>query len=76
MSDPAKYRTKEEVASYKDQRDPIAGLGKYLIENKIATQEELKLIEKKCKDAATKAADFALESQEPPLSELYTNIYR
>lgn len=76
MSDPAKYRTKEEVSSYKDERDPITGLGKYLIENKIATTEELKSIEKRCKDAANKAADFALESEEPPLSELYTNIYR
>lgn len=76
MSDPAKYRTKEEVASYKDEKDPIAGLGKYLIEKKIATTEELKSIEKRCKEAASKAADFALESEEPPLSELYTNIYR
>lgn len=76
MSDPAKYRTKEEVASYKDNHDPIDGLSAYLLSSKIATEEALKEIEKRCKAKVNEAAEFAINSEEPALSELYTNIYR
>jgi len=76
MSDPAKYRSKEEVSEYKDNRDPIEKLSHHLLTTKIATPEELKEIEKRCKDKVAKASDFAMNSPEPPMSELYTNIYR
>lgn len=76
MSDPAKYRSKEEVAEFKDNRDPINSLEKKLIDMEFANEELLKEIDKACKTLVGEASDFAINSPEPPLTELYTNIYR
>jgi pyruvate dehydrogenase E1 component alpha subunit len=75
MSDPATYRTKEEVDSYKSEKDPIMLLKNYLQKNKILTEEEFKAIEKKVKLVVNDAADFAKNSPEPAASELYTDVY-
>lgn len=75
MSDPAKYRSKEEVEEYKENRDPINKIREHILKNKYATEEELKNIEKKIKDIVQEAAEFAENSPEPDLSELYTNVY-
>jgi pyruvate dehydrogenase E1 component alpha subunit len=76
MSDPAKYRNKEELDSYKEQ-DPILRLKKHIIENKIATEEECDKISsgisKKIRAVAEES--IAPETKQPDSSELYTDVY-
>jgi len=74
MSDPAKYRSKEEVQTYKEERDPLEMLKARLIGEKIASEDELKAIDKEVKAQVVEAAQFAQESPEPDLAELYTDI--
>ncbi len=74
MSDPGKYRTKEEVASYKDERDPISNLKEKLINEKLATEDELKAIANEIKDIIKEAVDFATNCPEPEPSELWTDV--
>lgn len=74
MSDPAKYRTKEEVEGYK-VRDPLTDVRNKILENVYATEDELKEIEKKVKALISEASDFAEHSPLPDESELYTDVY-
>ncbi|MEM9717438.1 MAG: pyruvate dehydrogenase (acetyl-transferring) E1 component subunit alpha, partial [Pseudomonadota bacterium] len=74
MSDPAKYRTREEVQKVRSEKDPIDHVKDLLIDGKHATEEELKEIDKAVKARISKSAGFASESPEPPVSELYTDI--
>ena len=74
VSDPAKYRTKEEVESYKD-RDPIKIVEKTILENKIATEAEVNKIKDMIKAEIAEAVKFAEESPYPDPSELYTDNY-
>ncbi len=74
MSDPAKYRTKEEVEEYKEQRDPIEGLKGKLTREGIAGEEDFKAIDREVKQVVNDAAEFAKESPEPPESELWTDV--
>ncbi|KLO21460.1 pyruvate dehydrogenase E1 subunit alpha [Marinitoga sp. 1197] len=74
MSDPAKYRTKEELEKYK-QKDPIISFKELLKENNIISEEDFLEMDKQCKKIAKDAAKFAEESPEPDLDELYTDIY-
>jgi pyruvate dehydrogenase E1 component alpha subunit len=74
MSDPAKYRTKEEVDHYK-LADPVEHLKDKILEKKYLSDEELKNIEKKVKNIVQEAVAFAENSPEPQESELYTDIY-
>ena len=74
MSDPAKYRTKEEVAKMREQHDPIDQLRKLLIDGKHATEEDLKTVDAKVKEVVVAAADFAQTSPEPDAAELYTDV--
>jgi pyruvate dehydrogenase E1 component alpha subunit len=74
MSDPAKYRTKDEVAKYKDQ-DPIEMVKKTILENGLATEKEIEAIDKKVKDEVEDSVKFAEESPFPDTSELYTDVY-
>lgn len=76
MSDPAKYRTKEEVDDFKGNRDPIANLRVKLLTDEGVSEDDLKILEKKIKDIVTEAADFATESPELDPSELYTDILK
>ena len=73
MSDPAKYRSREEVQDMKDHKDPIEGLKKALIEQG-SSEDELKAIDKDIRKTVSAAADFAENSPEPDPSELYTEI--
>jgi pyruvate dehydrogenase E1 component alpha subunit len=75
MSDPAKYRTREEVQKMRDERDPIEAVRSLLLTGKHATEDDLKAIDKDIKDIVNKSADFAKESPEPALEELWTDIY-
>lgn len=74
MSDPATYRTKEELNA-KRELDPIASLSKHLLENKIANENEIKEVETAVKTQVAEAVEFAKESPEPDISELFTEIY-
>ena len=74
MSDPAKYRTKEEVESYKAQ-DPIEKVLKTIHENKIATENETETINKKVNDIVEDSVKFAEESPYPDPSALYKDVY-
>jgi pyruvate dehydrogenase E1 component alpha subunit len=73
MSDPAKYRTREEVQDIREQRDPIEGLKKTLLENG-QSEDQLKDIDKRIRATVSEAADFAESSPEPALSELHTDV--
>lgn len=75
MSDPAKYRTKEELTEMREKRDPIENFGKKLIERGVVNEEDLKQMDAGVKAVVIAAAEFATESPEPGLAELYTDIY-
>jgi pyruvate dehydrogenase E1 component alpha subunit len=75
MSDPAKYRSREEVTEVREKRDPIEHFGKKLIERGILTEADLKMIDADVKARVIAAAEFATESPEPGINELYTDIY-
>ena len=73
MSDPAKYRTKEEVQGYREGNDPIGRAAKEL--EKLGVKEnELKAIDKQIKDIVVEAAKFAEEAPEPDAAELHTDV--
>lgn len=74
MSDPAKYRSKEEVQKMRSEHDPIEQVKQRLIEKGWATEEELKEIDKDVRDIVADSADFAQNDPEPDASELYTDI--
>ncbi|WP_020534283.1 pyruvate dehydrogenase (acetyl-transferring) E1 component subunit alpha [Lewinella cohaerens] len=74
VSDPAKYRTKEEVKEYQD-RDPIKMIEKTILDGKIATEKEIKAIQSEIKEEIDHAYKFAEESPLPDASELYTDNY-
>lgn len=74
MSDPAKYRSREEVTAVREKRDPIEHLAQKLIEQKLATEDELKAVDKETRAVVNAAAEFATASPEPDPAELYTDI--
>ena len=74
VSDPATYRTKEEVKKYQD-RDPISQLGKYLIDNNLATESELKSWDQEAKDKVKQAEKIADEAPNPPSEELWMHVF-
>ncbi|MEM7035823.1 MAG: pyruvate dehydrogenase (acetyl-transferring) E1 component subunit alpha [Bacteroidota bacterium] len=74
MSDPAKYRTKEELQEYKDA-DPILDLKAYILEHNVATEEELKAIDVKVKSEVAESVEFAEASPYPEPHELYEDVY-
>jgi pyruvate dehydrogenase E1 component alpha subunit len=74
MSDPAKYRTREEVQKMRDERDAIEHVRELLIGGGHASDEDLKAIDREIKAIVNEAAEFARESPEPPLEELWTDI--
>jgi pyruvate dehydrogenase E1 component alpha subunit len=74
MSDPAKYRTREEVQNVREKRDPIEHLGQRLIAGGIASEDELKAVDKETRLAVNTAAEYATESPEPAPEELYTDV--
>ena len=76
MSDPAKYRTKEEVDKMRTEHDPIEQVRKRLIDRKWAAEDELKKIDASVRAVVNEAAEFATHDAEPDPSELYTDVYR
>jgi pyruvate dehydrogenase E1 component alpha subunit len=75
MSDPAKYRTREEVQEVREKRDPIEHFGQRLVQRGFAREDELKAIDKEIRQIVNTAAEFGTESDEPSPDELYTDVY-
>ncbi|HTZ77757.1 MAG TPA: thiamine pyrophosphate-dependent enzyme, partial [Stellaceae bacterium] len=74
MSDPAKYRSKDEVTRMRSEHDPIDQVRQRILDGGVADENQLKAIDKEIKDLITAAADFAQESPEPDPSELWTDV--
>ncbi len=75
MSDPAKYRTREEVDKVRHDQDPIEQVRNRLLAGK-TSEQDLKAIDAEVREIVNAAADFAQHDAEPEPSELYTNVYR
>lgn len=75
MSDPAKYRTREEVQEVRAERDPIDQLRERMLKAKMADEDKFKEIDKNIRAIVNEAATFAQDSPEPAPEELYTDIY-
>lgn len=75
MSDPAKYRSKDEVSRMRQEHDPIDQMKNRLLEANLTDENKLKQIDKEIKDIVTIAAEFAQDSPEPDPSELWTDVY-
>ena len=75
MSDPAKYRTRDEVDEVRKTRDPIDLLRDRIEKAKLATEEDFKAIDAEVKAIVADAAEFARTSPEPDPKELWTDVY-
>jgi len=75
MGDPERYRTSDEVKCWQEEEDPIGIYHKYLVENTIASKEELDGLEKSTELEIQEAVQYAESSPEPQAKDLYTNIY-
>jgi pyruvate dehydrogenase E1 component alpha subunit len=76
MSDPAKYRTKEEVQKMREEHDPIEQVKARILKAGFASEDELKGVDAKIRDIVTASADFATNDPQPDESELWTDIYK
>ena len=76
MSDPAKYRTREEVDKVRGERDPIERVRVRILERKFASEDEIKAIDAEIRGVANAAAEFAQNDPEPDPSELWTDVLR
>ncbi len=75
MSDPAKYRSKEEVQKMRQERDPIERMRGAMLDHKVIDEASLKEIDRHVKAIVSEAAEFAQNSPEPDIAELFTDIY-
>jgi pyruvate dehydrogenase E1 component alpha subunit len=76
MSDPAKYRTREEVEKVRNEHDPIEQSRKRILGMKWASEDQVKKIEAEVRSIVNEAAEFATNDPEPDVSELYTDVVR
>ena len=74
MSDPAKYRTREEVQEMREHRDPIDLLRKRILEEGTVNEAELKEMDREVRAVINEAAEFAQQDPEPDAAELYTDV--
>ncbi len=76
MSDPAKYRSKDEVQKMREERDPIEQVRKRLLEQWGVKEEELRAIDGKVREIVNEAAEFATNDPEPDAAELWTDVLK
>ena len=76
MSDPAKYRSKDEVTRMREEHDPIEMVRRRLVERHKLTEDELKGVDAKVRELVNDAAEFATHDPEPDVSELWTDVLR
>ena len=74
MSDPGKYRSKEEVEEMREHHDPIEHIRKQIVESGKFTEDSFKAVDKEIKDIVNASAEFAQQSPEPDVSELWTDV--
>jgi pyruvate dehydrogenase E1 component alpha subunit len=74
MSDPAKYRTREEVQKMREEHDPIEQVRRRLLESKRASEDDMKAIDADIRGVVTAAAEFAQNDPEPDEGELWTDV--
>ena len=74
MSDPAKYRSKEEVAKMRQEHDPIDRLREHILSGKVADEAKLKDFDREIKEIVGAATEFAQQSPEPDPAELWTDV--
>lgn len=75
MSDPAKYRTRDEVQKIREEKDAIEHVRQMLLTGGHVAEDDLKAIDKEIKAVVNEAAEFSKESPEPAEAELWTDIY-
>jgi len=75
MSDPAKYRTKEEVDKVRTEHDPIEQVRKRLLDKKWSSEDDLKKIDAAVRTIVNEASEFATHDPEPDPAELFTDVY-
>ncbi len=75
MSDPAKYRSKEEVNEFKDHKDPIMNLKNYMVKNKFIAEDEFKAMDQQIRAELKEVVDYCNASSEPAEAELFTDVY-
>ncbi len=76
MSDPAKYRTRDEVEKVRSEQDPIEQVRQRLLSRKWVSEDDLKKIDAQVRGTVNEAAEFATVDPEPDPSELYTDVLR
>jgi pyruvate dehydrogenase E1 component alpha subunit len=76
MSDPAKYRSKEEVDKMRTEHDPIEQVRSRMLKKGFANEESLKKIDSEVRAIVNEAADYAIHDPEPDPAELYTDVYK
>ena len=74
MSDPAKYRSKEEVSKMRHERDPIEYIKAIILKNNLASEDKLKEIDKEIRQKISLSADIAQDSPDPDISSLTTDV--
>ena len=74
MSDPAKYRTREEVQKMREEQDPIEQVRRRLLDGKLVSEDDVKAIDAEIRGIVTAAAEFAQNDPEPDESELWTDV--
>jgi len=75
MSDPAKYRTREEVQRYREEQDPIDRLRRRMLSEGLAEEDRFKAIDREIRAIVNESAQFAQDSPEPDPEELWTDVY-
>ncbi len=75
MSDPAKYRSREEVQKMREERDPIEQVKRRLLEAGWATEDDIKAVDADVRKLVAEAADFATSAEQPPEEELWRDVY-
>ena len=76
MSDPGKYRTREEVQETRENRDPIERIRALLLSKKYITEDKVKDLDKRIREEVTEAAELAREKNLPDNEDLYRDIYK
>jgi pyruvate dehydrogenase E1 component alpha subunit len=76
MSDPAKYRSKDEVDKYRTEHDPIEQVRSRILQEKVLGEDQVKKIDGEVRARVNEAADFATHDAEPDVAELYTDVLR
>jgi pyruvate dehydrogenase E1 component alpha subunit len=74
MSDPAKYRSREEVQDVREHRDPIELVRRRLMESGVVNEDQIKEIDREIRARVNEAAEFATQDPEPDASELATDV--